>query len=164
MPLVWQQRPDIHCVIAGADMPDRVRQLAAPSIEVIGHVPDCGVLFGKVRLSIAPLRFGAGVKGKILDSLAAGVPCVMTPIAAEGMELPRDFADATGETAEALAALIVSLHDDSTTHARMVRAGRRFIRERHDHTRIIDALGRIAGDTRGKRQAGQPVYGRLFAG
>ncbi|WP_215763299.1 hypothetical protein, partial [Acetobacter sp. P1H12_c] len=69
-------------------------------------------------------------------------------------ELPGDFADATGETAEALAALIVSLHDDSTTHARMVRAGRRFIRQRHDHARIIDALGRIARDRRDERQAG----------
>ncbi|BCI65853.1 Hint domain-containing protein [Acetobacter aceti] len=154
MPVVWRQRPDIQCVIAGADIPEQIRQLAAPSIEVIGHVPDCGALFDKVRLSIAPLRFGAGVKGKILDSMAAGVPCVMTPIAAEGMELPGDFTDATGETAEALAALIVNLHDDSTTHARMVQAGRRFIRERHDHARIIDALGRIAGDTRVKRQTG----------
>ncbi|WP_215763285.1 Hint domain-containing protein [Acetobacter sp. P1H12_c] len=154
MPLVWRQRPDIHCTIAGADMPESVRLLAAPGVEVIGPVPDCGVLFDKVRLSIAPLRFGAGVKGKVLDSMAAGVPCVMTPIAAEGMELPGDFADATGETAEALAALIVSLHDDSTTHARMVRAGRRFIRQRHDHARIIDALGRIARDRRDERQAG----------
>lgn len=154
MPLVWQQRPDIHCVIAGADVPDRIRRLAAPRIEVIGHVPDCGVLFDKVRLSIAPLRFGAGVKGKVLDSMATGVPCVMTPIASEGMELPKDFADATGETAEALAALIVSLHDDSTTHARMVRAGCHFIRERHDHARIVDVFGRIAGGTTRKRQAG----------
>lgn len=154
MPLVWRQRPDIQCVIAGADMSERVSQLAAPGVEVIGPVPDCGVLFDKVRLSIAPLRFGAGVKGKILDSLGAGVPCVMTPIAAEGMELPGDFADVIGETSEALAALIVSLHDDSTTHSRMVRAGSHFIRERHDHARIIDALGRIAGDTTRKRQAG----------
>ncbi|WP_086641640.1 Hint domain-containing protein [Acetobacter tropicalis] len=154
MPLVWRQRPDIHCTIAGADMPESVRLLAAPGVEVIGPVPDCGVLFDKVSLSIAPLRSGAGVKGKVLDSMAAGVPCVMTPIAAEGMELPGDFADATGETAEALAALIVSLHDDSTTHARMVRAGRRFIRQRHDHARIIDALGRIARDRRDERQAG----------
>ncbi|MFE8871766.1 glycosyltransferase family 4 protein [Acetobacter persici] len=154
MPLVWRQRPDIGCTIAGADMPERVRRLATPRVEVVGPVPDCGVLFDKVRLSIASLRFGAGIKGKVLEGLAAGVPCVMTPIAAEGMELPRDFADATGETAEALAALIVGLHDDSTTHARMVRAGRRFIRQRHDHARIIDALGRIAGDTTGKRQAG----------
>ncbi|KAA8387252.1 glycosyltransferase [Acetobacter sp. DmW_136] len=154
MPLVWRQRPDIHCTIAGADMPESVRLLAAPGVEVIGPVPDCGVLFDKVSLSIAPLRSEAGVKGKVLDSMAAGVPCVMTPIAAEGMELPGDFADATGETAEALAALIVSLHDDSTTHARMVRAGRRFIRQRHDHARIIDALGRIARDRRDERQAG----------
>lgn len=154
MPLVWRQRPDIGCTIAGADMPERVRRLATSRVEVVGPVPDCGVLFDKVRLNIAPLRFGAGVKGKILDSLAVGVPCVMTPIASEGMQLPKHLAEATGETAEALATLIVSLHDDSMTHARMVRAGRHFIRERHDHARIIDALGRIAGDTRVKRQAG----------
>ncbi|MFT8523387.1 Hint domain-containing protein [Gluconobacter oxydans] len=154
MPVVWRQRPDIQCVIAGADMPEQIRQLAAPGVEVIGPVSDCGVLFDKVRLSIAPLRFGAGVKGKILDSLGAGVPCVMTPVATEGMQLPAALASLTGQSAAALAALIVSFHDDATTHARMVRVGRHFIRERHDHARIIDALGRIAGDTRVKRQAG----------
>lgn len=148
MPLVWRQRPDVHCVIAGTDMPEQVRQLATSGVEVIGPVPDCGVLFDKVRLSIAPLRFGAGVKGKILDSLAAGVPCVMTPIAAEGMELPAALASLTGQSAAALAALIVSFHDDAKTHARMVRAGRRFIRERHGQAVVAEALGPvIAGQT-----------------
>ncbi|GAL96272.1 glycosyltransferase [Acetobacter tropicalis NRIC 0312] len=154
MPLVRRQRPDIGCVIAGADMPERVRRLAAPGVEAVGHVRDCGALFDKVRLNIAPLRFGAGIKGKVLDSLAAGVPCVTTHVATEGMELPAALADATGDTAEALAALIVSLHDDSTTHARMDHAGRRFIRERHDRAVVAETLGSAFGNHIENRQAG----------
>ncbi|MCH4022381.1 MAG: Hint domain-containing protein [Acetobacter sp.] len=154
MPLAWRQRPDIHCVIAGADMPEQVRQLAKSGVEVIGPVPDCGVLFDKVRLSIAPLRYGAGVKGKILDSLAAGVPCVMTPTTTEGMQLPAALASLTRQSAAALAALIVSFHDDATTHARMVRAGRRFIRERHGQAVVAEALGPVAAGQTDMRKCG----------
>lgn len=146
MPLVWQQRPDIHCVIAGADMPDSVRRLAAYNIKVVGPVPDCAALFDRVHLSIAPLRFGAGVKGKVLDSLAAGVPCVMTPIAAEGMELPTVLREATGETAEALATLMVGLHDDTRAYTGLVRAGQHFVRKRHDQAVVAQALGPVVAD------------------
>lgn len=127
-------------------MPDSVRRLAAHNIKVVGPVPDCAALFDRVRLSVAPLRFGAGVKGKVLDSLAAGVPCVMTPIAAEGMELPTVLREATGETAEALATLMVGLHDDTRAYTGMVRAGQHFVRKRHDQAAVAQALGPVVAD------------------
>jgi glycosyltransferase involved in cell wall biosynthesis len=79
--------------------------LADSDIKVLGYVPDISEIFNKVRLSVAPIRYGAGIKGKIGTSLAYGVPVVATSVAAEGMGLenkkniliadnPLDFANA----------------------------------------------------------------------
>ena len=77
MPLVWQTEPDLACLLVGSDMPEAVRRLARPGVLALGQVADLGEVFDRVRLTVAPLRYGAGVKGKVLDSFAAGVPCVM---------------------------------------------------------------------------------------
>src|SRR5262249_15903110 len=80
-------------------------------IIVAGLQRDVGPFFDKVKLSVAPLRFGAGVKGKINQSMAFGVPVVATSLAVEGMELrdrkdilvadePQDFAEALIELYE----------------------------------------------------------------
>ena len=99
MPLVRQTNPAITCLLVGADMPDPVRRLAGPGVEVVGRVGDLGEqVFDRVRLTVAPLRFGAGVKGKVLDSFAAGVPCVMSEVAAEGLVLSPVLRALVGET------------------------------------------------------------------
>jgi hypothetical protein len=59
-------------------MPAAVRRLAGPGVLALGQVAELAEVFDRVRLTVAPLRYGAGVKGKVLDSLAAGVPCVMS--------------------------------------------------------------------------------------
>jgi hypothetical protein len=69
-----------------------------------------------VRLTVAPLRYGAGVKGKVLDSFAAGVPCVMSEVAAEGLALPPALAAPVGRDAAELAALICRLHASREDH------------------------------------------------
>lgn len=74
-------------LIVGSKIPSEVSDLAGDSIDVRGYVEDLQPLFGKCRLSIAPLRFGGGIKGKIVTSLSYGVPVVATTIAAEGMQL-----------------------------------------------------------------------------
>lgn len=94
-------------------MPDRLHRLAAHNIEVIGAVPDYTAPFDPAPLSVAPRYFGAGTKGKALDSFAAGVPCVMTLIAAEETKLPIALRKATEENAETLATLMVGLHEDT---------------------------------------------------
>ena len=93
-----------------------------------------------MRLTVAPLRYGAGVKGKVLDSFASGVPCVMTPVAAEGLELPPALRALVGADAAALAAHILRLHGDPDLHRRAVRAGRSLIRERHNEAAVTAAI------------------------
>jgi glycosyltransferase involved in cell wall biosynthesis len=130
MPLVWAQAPDLPLLLTGADMPEPLRRMAAglAPVHVTGFVADLhGGVLDRVRLTVAPLRFGAGVKGKVLESLAAGVPCVMTPLAAEGMALPASLNDLVAGDPAALAACIVRLHGDAQAHARLAQAGMSFI-------------------------------------
>jgi glycosyltransferase involved in cell wall biosynthesis len=64
---------------------DKVVEISHPNIVIQGYVEDLTTLFESHRLSIAPLRFGAGTKGKVISSLCHGIPCVVTSVACEGM-------------------------------------------------------------------------------
>lgn len=113
---VRQRDSSIHFRIAGAAMPESIKALAGEGIEIIGHAPDLDILFASARLSIAPLRFGAGVKGKVLESHARGVPCIMTPIAAEGLDLDGPLTALVARTADELAGKIVEIHNDVSVY------------------------------------------------
>jgi len=123
MKLVHAKAPHIVCKLVGSAMPDAIYRLERDGIEIVGHVADLSKILADVRLTVAPLRFGAGVKGKVLDSLAAGVPCVMSPVAAEGIDLAPNLRGLIGQGAAEMARLILRLHKDSRTHARLAKAG-----------------------------------------
>lgn len=141
MPLVWASAPDIELLLVGSAMPHAVRDLAGPGVRAMGHVPDLGALLDGVRLTVAPLRYGAGLKGKVLSSLAAGVPCVGTPCAFEGMELPKLLQTANAATAEALVARVIEVYADKSLHARLSAAGLAFIEAGFSADRVDAALG-----------------------
>lgn len=87
MPLVHERRPDARLAIVGSHPTDAVRALAAANIEVTGWVSDERLkrYYAEARLAVVPLRFGAGVKGKVVEALNQGLPLVTTPIGAEGI-------------------------------------------------------------------------------
>ncbi|MFT8675232.1 MAG: glycosyltransferase [Acetobacter sp.] len=84
-PSLRSQNPDITLHVMGADMPQSLKDLKLPGVEMVGFVPELAPWFNRLRLTIAPLRYGAGAKGKVVSSFSFGVPCVMSAIAAEGM-------------------------------------------------------------------------------
>ncbi|MCQ8278963.1 glycosyltransferase family 4 protein [Acetobacteraceae bacterium KSS8] len=122
MPLVWEHDPTLPCLLAGSRLPHGLDG-GDPRLRWIGHVPVLQTLFERVRLSVAPLAFGAGVKGKVLESLAAGVPCACSPIAAEGLDLPAALAPLVAEDTHGMAQLILALHGIAAVNATMARAG-----------------------------------------
>ncbi len=108
-PLIAERLPDCKFLIAGSDIPAEIRHLEGDRIEILGYIPDLADLFERVRLSVAPLRFGAGMKGKVVSSLSHGVPVVASSIAMEGMSIgkylqtliadkPAAFADCVAST------------------------------------------------------------------
>ena len=144
MPRVWAVDPTIPLLLAGSDLPATLRDAAAlPTggpVEVLGWVEDLGALMACIRLTIAPLRYGAGLKGKVLDSIAAGVPCICSPIAAEGMDLPAPLDTLIADTPAGMAALILRLHDDSAAISVLRTAGQTWIATHLSSARIDAAL------------------------
>ena len=110
-PLVSKHLPEAKFYVIGDKPPPEIAALATERIIFAGLQRDVRPFFDSVKLSVAPLRFGAGVKGKINQSMAFGVPVVATSLAVEGMELkdrenilvadePEDFAEALIELYE----------------------------------------------------------------
>jgi autotransporter-associated beta strand protein len=140
MPLVWRRDPSIPCLLVGSGMTAAIRGLARPGLLALGHVADLSEIFDRVRLTVAPLRFGAGVKSKVLASLAAGVPCVMTPIAAEGIDLPAVLRGGIGATPTDLADRILRLNNDTEANRLAGRAGLTLIEADFAEPRVESAL------------------------
>ena len=69
MPLVWRDAPEIKCLVVGGGLSeDMRRKLEVRGVEVLGRIDDLADVFERVRLTVAPLRFGAGVKDKVIRS------------------------------------------------------------------------------------------------
>jgi O-antigen biosynthesis protein len=144
MPLVWQHDPDIICLLAGSAMPPAVEALRRRGVQPIGHVADLGSLLRKTRLTVAPLRYGAGLKGKVLTSMAAGLPCIATPCAIEGMDLPPALEALTlADGAGAFASKIVELYHDANRNAEAAALGFKVVSERFSEAAIDAGILRI---------------------
>jgi GT2 family glycosyltransferase len=112
MPLVWASRPDITVNLLGSNLKDEVKELASDKVIVTGYVPEVEPYFQKSRIFVAPLRFGAGMKGKIGQSLSLGLPTITTKIGAEGMGLIDHQDVLIADTAEEFAQAVIELYDD----------------------------------------------------
>ena len=129
MPKLRAQLPGISLTIYGADMPAGILALGAPDIIVAGHVAALKPAFDRHRVSVAPLRYGAGFKGKVAESLAYGVPIVASPIAAEGTGLIDDVNVLVAEGADLMATAIVRVYGNRDLWASLSQAGQNFVAE-----------------------------------
>jgi GT2 family glycosyltransferase/predicted Zn-dependent protease len=119
MPLVWQQLSDVTVTLLGSNVPEAVRQLANPRVNVLGYVEDVSPHFLNHRVFVAPLRYGAGMKGKVGQSLEYGLPLVSTTIGVEGMGLQDEEQVLVADSAEEFAQKIVRLYQDLTLWQRL---------------------------------------------
>lgn len=130
-PLVRARQPDLlfHCI--GADVGAEIEALALrPGVVVHGHVPDLDPFMDGARLAVAPLRYGAGVKGKVNLSMAHGQPVVATRCAVEGMHLQEGEDVMIADDAEGFADAIFRAYHDAELWTRLSDNGRINI-ERH---------------------------------
>lgn len=111
-PRVAAALPDARFHIVGSKTPDALRVLASERVVVHGHVADLAPFLDDCVLAVAPLRYGAGVKGKVNQSMAHGQPVVATPIAVEGMHVVDGRDALIAEDAEAFADAVIRLYRD----------------------------------------------------
>ena len=122
-PLVSEHLRDAKFYIIGDKAPPEVAALATERIVVAGSQQDVRPFFDSVRLSIAPLRFGAGVKGKINQSMAFGVPVVATSLAIEGMELQDREDILVADEPENFARALIELYESEQLWNRISENG-----------------------------------------
>ena len=128
-PRVLERRPGarFHCI--GGDVPARIAALGEhPGVLVHGHVPDLAPWLEGCRVAVAPLRYGAGVKGKVNQPMAHGLPVVATHCAVEGMHLaPGEDVMVAGE-ADSFAEAVLRLLDEDDLWRRLSANGRENVR------------------------------------
>jgi GT2 family glycosyltransferase len=112
MPLLRQQLPSVRFYAVGSKPPAEIKALASDDVIIAGFIEDLAPLLDKMRVSVAPLRYGAGIKGKIGSAMAAGLPVVATTLAAEGMSLTDGENILVADGAEQFAEAIVRLYQN----------------------------------------------------
>ena len=144
-PLVMQDLSGVKFYVIGDNPPPEVIALASEQIILTGLQTNVQTYFDAVRLSVAPLRFGAGVKGKINQSMGFGVPVVATSLAAEGMSLTHQEDAMIADTPEAFAEAVVSLYNSEPLWDKLSRNGVSKTRELFSKEAAREQLARLLG-------------------
>jgi glycosyltransferase involved in cell wall biosynthesis len=112
LPLVREGLPEVVLHVVGADPTPAVQALHGDGIEVVGYVEDPYNWLTRARLHVHPIRFGAGIKNKLLDTIGAGLPFVTTASGAEGMQLGELAPLLVADEPETFAERVVELYTD----------------------------------------------------
>jgi glycosyltransferase involved in cell wall biosynthesis len=144
LPLIRAEAAEVVFRIAGSNPTREVIALGdRPGVEVLGYVPDLTPIFDAARVFVAPLRFGAGMKGKVGHAMISGLPVVATGIGAEGMGIedgrhllvadgPQDFADR-----------VVTLLREDALWLSLQEQGRALIEATLSEVAVADRLARL---------------------
>ena len=128
-PDVIAKLPNLEFHIVGNNIPDSIKKLASDSIKIIGFVPKLKDVFEPYRLSVAPLRFGAVQKGKVVSSLCHGLPCIATSIAAEGIGLKEEEEIIVTDNPKVFAEKIIDTYQDKKRCVELSQAGLKFAQQ-----------------------------------
>jgi GT2 family glycosyltransferase len=113
-PGIRKRLPGVRLYIVGSNPPHEVSSLQSSDIIVTGFVKDMAPYFENCRVFVVPLRYGAGIKGKVVHSMIRGLPVVATPIGAEGIieEVEEGKDILVANTKEEFVEKVVSLYTD----------------------------------------------------
>ncbi|WP_282358028.1 glycosyltransferase [Pseudomonas sp. PS01303] len=141
-PLIRAQLPKAQLHLYGAYTPPKATALHNPAqgFHVMNWAEDALQVMSEARVCLAPLRFGAGIKGKLVDAMLCGTPSVTTPIGAEAMHGDHSWPGAVGVSAQALADEAVRLYRDEAHWQKAQSAGYLLLADRYKHAAHGPAL------------------------
>jgi GT2 family glycosyltransferase len=144
MPLVWQRWPAMPLRLVGSKPSADVLALASPLVTVTGWVSDeqLSAMYGEATVSLAPLRFGAGVKLKVVEALAHAVPLVTTSVGAQGLDGLAQ-ACAVHDAPEAFAQAILDLLDSEPLWQARSASAASYVGQRFSRHRMRQALAQV---------------------
>ncbi len=132
MPLLRKKIPGIAIHIAGSNMPQELIDLGCEDIIMEGQLTDeqLSSFYTRSRINLIPLRYGAGIKGKVVESLLHGLPVVTTACGAEGI-VDAENVLTTAETAKEIAQKIADLYHDEKKLKKISRDGIQYVRDHY---------------------------------
>ncbi|MCY4061601.1 MAG: glycosyltransferase family 4 protein [Chloroflexi bacterium] len=142
LPQLREALPQARLQLVGLNPPDWMRALANDHIEVTGSVPDVKPYLARATVFVCPLRIGAGLKNKVLEALAMGIPVVATPLSVDGIRVQH------GESAiiapvDRIAEETLRLLRDEDLRERISRNGRALIEAEYSWRRTADSYERL---------------------
>ncbi len=143
LPLIASKRPNVKLTIIGSDPPEDIRAAASPHLEILGHVPDLNPYLQSSWVSIAPVRFGAGMNGKVGEAMAFGLPVVTTSVGAEGFGVTSGEDLLLADTAVEFANSVLRLLEDTELHARLAKNGQVFIKQHFSEEALRPFIFRV---------------------
>jgi len=114
MPLLWKTNPDIIINIIGSNVPVEIESLSSDKFKILGFIDDVSPYFLNSKVFVAPLRYGAGIKGKIGQSLEYALPLVTTNIGAEGFNFGRNKDVVIANTKKEIVDNIIAIYNNES--------------------------------------------------
>ena len=143
LPRVLRSIPELRLHVVGSKVTDAIHALANEHVIVHGFVEDIAPAMDEARISIAPLRYGAGVKGKVNMAMSYGLPVVATPMAVEGMHVKSGEEVLIADSADAYADAIIALYNNEALWRRLSDKGLDNVRMHFSFDAAEKAIKRI---------------------
>jgi glycosyltransferase involved in cell wall biosynthesis len=161
-PLIAASIPGARLQIVGNAPTEEVKALASPQVEVVGFVPETAPYLEAADVSVAPLRFGAGVKSKIGEAMSYRLPVVTTSIGAEGFGVRAGEEILVGDSPAEFAAQVVRLLADEQLRESVAQAGFRFLDARFSEAAVRDRISEFLAALPGLQAKGIGLRERLL--
>lgn len=142
-PSVHASHPELQLVLAGPNVTSPMSGLADASVQITGQIAEDELerRYGRARVVVAPLRFGAGLKGKVVEAMRHGVPVVTTPVGAQGLGDATSLVVVDGAAQFSDAVCVAATPGDAWRDAS--RAGQAYVRGRFSNAAIVGVLERV---------------------
>jgi glycosyltransferase involved in cell wall biosynthesis len=143
LPRLRERLPGVPTYVVGSSVPPSIKALAADDFVVTGYVKDVTSYFTGCRLSISPLRYGAGVKGKVNLAMSYGLPVVATSPSIEGMHLTPGEDVLVADNADAFAEAVELAYRDEAVWQRLAVGGVENVRTHFSRDVARSAITRL---------------------
>ena len=146
MPLISEALANITITIVGSNMPSEISNLESKHVKPLGYVKDLKQFLAEARVFVAPLRYGAGMKGKVGLSMSHGLPVVGTSIAAEGFGVIDGKEMLVTDSPSQFAEYTVSLYRNPEQWNRLSKNSKSFIKKNYSPYAIKDRVAELFND------------------
>ncbi len=142
-PLIKARIPNMRFFVIGSNPSEKLMALNSNDVVVTGFVPELEPLLEKIRVAVVPLRYGAGIKGKIGTSMSVGLPGVATTVAAEGWELVDGKQIMLADDPELFANKVCELYESEGLWQAISDQGLEFVEQSCGFATSIDIMAQV---------------------